>query len=104
MTAAKLTLPCPPYLPEGHFDNPARAILSACGDLIATYCAQTSTGAVFRLGSQSWMLAGPMALGEFLDALPAMRVTLPDGFDLELWLDAVAGPDVVADLIERSRH
>ncbi len=84
MTAAKLTLPCPPYLPEGHFDNPARAILSTCGDLIATYCAQTSTGAVFRLGSQCWVLTGPVSLSEFLTALAAMRVTLLRRLRLEL--------------------
>lgn len=98
MTTAKLNLPCPPYLPAGHFNNPARSIMDTSGDLIATYCAQTATGAIFRLGSQSWVLTGPVSLDEFLAALPTMQIHLPDGEDLQRWLDCV-GTDPVRDLL-----
>ena len=101
MTTAKLALPCPPYLPENHFSNPSRAIMTQDGDQIATYCAQTSTGAIFRLGTQCWVLTGPVSLGEFLGALAANGALLPDGEDLQRWLDAVAGPDHVAALLAR---
>ena len=103
MTARRLNLNAPPYFPAGHFDAPERAILDTSGDVIASYCHQTQTGGIYRIGTQHWVLTGPVTLPEFLTALDARNITLPDGEDLQRWLDAAAGPDHVADLIARAK-
>jgi hypothetical protein len=96
MTARSLNLNAPPYFPAGHFDAPERAIPDTSGDVIASFCHQTQTGGIYRIGTQHWVLTGPVTLHEFLTALDARNITLPDGEDLQRWLDAVAGPDHVA--------
>jgi hypothetical protein len=102
MTAErKIHAPPPPCLRPQDLANPALSIIDATGDRVATYSAATHTGAIFELGRSQWMLVGPLSLVDFVDALAEMQITFTDDAALTAWINAVAGPDHVAELLAR---
>lgn len=105
MTERTIHVPHPPRLPADHLQRPERSILSACGDAVLSYCRETHTGSVFRLGTGVWLLAGPIGLGGFLASVESMGIQIADDAGLHHWLDCVSGNDAAAELIDRAgRH
>ena len=104
MTDRKINAPHPPHLPAEHLQDPRLSILDASGDAVLSYCRQTHTGSVFRLGTGMWMLVGPITLEAFLASVESMGIVVGDDAALHAWLDAITGGrDEVADLIARAK-
>ncbi len=70
-----------------------RVLQSACGQWLVTYDPTTRAGGVYAHEAGLWAIYGPMGLAEFAGSLKARGVALPDGGDLQHWLDAVTGID-----------
>jgi len=60
------------------------------GRALVAYDPAVQSGAVFHVEQQVWRMWSPLPLAEFLSALQANGFALPDGPDLQVWLDAVA--------------
>lgn len=104
MSDRTIHVPHPPRLPAEHMQDPRLSILDASGDAVLSYCRQTHTGSVFRLGTGVWMLVGPITLEAFLASVESMGIVIGDDSALHAWLDAITGGrDEVAGLLERAK-
>jgi len=59
--------------------------------VLCVYDAQHQVAATYHMQQKLWRMQCPIALQEYLGALEANGVVLPDGVDLQKWLDAVSG-------------
>ena len=89
-----IRIPPPPHIRPEWLSVPDRTIMDTSGTVLVTYDPQTRTGGVYRIEAGLWLLNGPLSLAEFAAGLPAMKLALPDGHDLQLWLDTVSAHDV----------
>ncbi|MGD9584279.1 MAG: hypothetical protein AB7V26_11530 [Lysobacterales bacterium] len=72
-----------------------RLILDTSGTTLVCYDPQTRTGGLYCFDPVPfWFQLGPCQFAGFIAMLPALGVTLPDGHDLQLWLDASTGDHV----------
>ncbi|MGD9582138.1 MAG: hypothetical protein AB7V26_00505 [Lysobacterales bacterium] len=72
-----------------------RLILDTSGTTLVAYDPGTRTGGLYVAHPVPfWFQVGPCPFAGFVAMLPALGVTLPDGNDLQLWLDASTGEHV----------
>lgn len=60
------------------------------GTCLIAYDPRTLTAGVFHYDAEMWSLWTPLPLAEFLNSLGGRGYALPEGEDLQVWLDAVA--------------
>lgn len=97
---SSMTIPKPQTPSEATLRNPARTIRGTgpTGELLATYCCETMSGAVFHVDLGLWSISCPISPALFVQSLADRGYELPNGADLQLWLDAIIGPSRHAKL------
>ena len=70
--------------------DPATKILSADQQYLVAYCPRHRVGGVYRLDPGLWAIYTPLSAQEFLGSLQSRGIALPEGWDLQRWLDAIA--------------
>jgi hypothetical protein len=58
-------------------------------EMLCCYDPERRTAATFHVGLGMWRMQCPISADEYLTGLQAAGVELPDGADLQRWLDAV---------------
>lgn len=93
-STATILLPRAPAMET--LEHPARLISGEGphGAVLVVYCPVNHCGGVYVLASEMWAFYVPISLPDFLASLHSRGIRLPEGADLETWLDAVSGrPD-----------
>lgn len=67
--------------------------------LLVMYCPRNRTGGLYYVEMGTWALQTPIAFGDFLAFLKQRDIQLPDGPDLQRWLDRV---EAVTLLVHRN--
>ncbi len=88
-----VTIPFPCGPSAETLQNPSRSIkgLGPSGELLICFDPERQCGAVFHMSLNLWAISCPMSPGLFV-------YVLPDGADLQAWLDAIAGPGANATI------
>ncbi|MBX5463684.1 MAG: hypothetical protein IRZ28_21685 [Steroidobacteraceae bacterium] len=88
----RMTIP-KPLAPREEILTDGRHVLKAqhaSGPVLVVFDPLQHVGGVYHVAQEMWRLYVPIQLHELLGALRDNGFTLPDGPDLQTWLDAVA--------------
>ena len=92
MSERRMTIPAP-LAPRAEILQDGRHVIAAehaSGRVLVVYDPVHHCGGVYHIAHELWRIQVPVSLGEFLEGLRSAGFTLPDGEDLQRWLDAVA--------------
>lgn len=91
LKSKKIPFPWPPH-PETLQD--ARSTIrgqSPAGPVLCVYCSRNRAGALFFESVGMWRVYTPIDVDELLRSIESSGIKLPDGADLQTWLDQVTG-------------
>jgi hypothetical protein len=89
MTERTMTIFKPRAMHPDTFGNPACTIADVEQERLVTYCRHHQVGGVYHVEGGIWALYTPIDLASFIGSLADRGIRLPEGPDLERWLDAV---------------
>lgn len=77
--------------------DPRYALRDESQGRLILYCPRNNCGAVYWIDPGMWTMYCPIDLPSFIGSLADRGIALPEGPDLQTWMDAVSGGDIPQD-------